>query len=139
MQGLNEVRLLGNLCADPDLRFTQAGKPVLNFRLATNERYKNAEGEWVERVDYHSCVLWGKRGEAISKFVSKGTPVFVSGGLRTSSWEDKEGQKRYKTEVNVNDIILLGSKSNSNSSEDDTSTSDSPAGDDAGGDDEIPF
>lgn len=133
MNGINEVRLLGNLTADPELRFTQSGQPVLNFRMATNEKYKNKEGEFVEKVEYHGCVLWGKRGEALAKFLTKGSPIHVSGALRTSSWEDKDnGQKRYKTEVNVNDVILLGGKRDGGASDD----ASPPAG---GSGDDIPF
>ena len=108
MDGLNRVMLLGNLGADPELRFTQSGQAVLNMRLATTESYLNKDKERVERTDWHSVVVWGKRGEALAKILTKGSSVFIEGSLRTSSYDDKEGNKRYKTEINANNIILTG-------------------------------
>lgn len=108
MDGLNRVMLLGNLGADPELRFTQSGQAVLNMRLATTETYLNKDKERVERTDWHNVVVWGKRGEALAKFLTKGSSVFIEGSLRTSSYDDKEGNKRYKTEINANNIILTG-------------------------------
>jgi single-strand DNA-binding protein len=102
--------LLGNLGADPELRYTQAGKAVLNMRLATTESYLDANKVRQERTDWHNVVLWGKRGEALAKFLTKGSTIFVEGGLRTSSYDDKEGVKRYKTEVHATNIILAGSR-----------------------------
>lgn len=116
-EGLNRVMLLGNLGADPELRHTKGGEPILNLRLATAERYKTRDGEWSERTDWHSCVVWGKRGEALSKILRKGSSIFVEGSLRTSSYE-KDGQKRYKTEVNVRNVLLTGGKSKGGRSSD---------------------
>ena len=107
-EGLNRVMLLGNLGADPELRFTQSGQAVLNMRLATTESYLDRNKVRQERTDWHNVVLWGKRGEALAKFLTKGTTIFVEGGLRTSSYDDKEGNKRYKTEIHANNIILAG-------------------------------
>jgi len=107
-EGLNRVMLLGNLGADPELRYTQSGSAVLNMRLATTESYLDKNKVRQERTDWHNIVLWGKRGEALAKFLTKGTTIFVEGGLRTSSYDDKEGNKRYKTEIHANNIILAG-------------------------------
>jgi single-strand DNA-binding protein len=107
-EGLNRVMLLGNLGADPELRYTQSGQAVLNMRLATTESYLDRNKVRQERTDWHNVVLWGKRGEALAKFLTKGTTIFVEGGLRTSSYDDKEGNKRYKTEIHANNIILAG-------------------------------
>jgi single-strand DNA-binding protein len=107
-EGLNRVMLLGNLGADPELRYTQSGQAVLNMRLATTESYLDKNKVRQERTDWHNIVLWGKRGEALAKFLTKGTTIFVEGGLRTSSYDDKEGNKRYKTEIHANNIILAG-------------------------------
>ena len=107
-EGLNRVMLLGNLGADPELRFTQSGQAVLNMRLATTESYLDKNKVRQERTDWHNIVLWGKRGEALAKFLTKGTTIFVEGGLRTSSYDDKEGNKRYKTEIHATNIILAG-------------------------------
>jgi single-strand DNA-binding protein len=109
-EGLNRVMLLGNLGADPELRYTQSGQAVLNMRLATTESYLDRNKVRQERTDWHNVVLWGKRGEALAKFLTKGSTVFIEGGLRTSSYDDKEGNKRYKTEVHATNLILAGSR-----------------------------
>jgi len=107
-EGLNRVMLLGNLGADPELRFTQGGQGVLNARIATTESYLDKNKVRQERTDWHNVVIWGKRGEALSKFLKKGDRVFVEGSLRTSSYEDRDGNKRYKTEINATNVILGG-------------------------------
>jgi single-strand DNA-binding protein len=109
-EGLNRVMLLGNLGADPDLRYTQGGQAVLNMRLATTESYLDRNKVRQERTDWHNVVVWGKRGEALAKFLTKGSTIFVEGGLRTSSYDDKEGNKRNKTEVIATNIILAGGR-----------------------------
>lgn len=109
-EGMNRVFLLGNLCADPELRTTQNGTAILKLRLATNERYLDANKAWQERTEYHSAIVWGKRGEALHRFLTKGSSVFVEGSLRTSSYEDKEGVKRYKTEIVASNVLLTGGK-----------------------------
>jgi single-strand DNA-binding protein len=106
--GLNKVMLIGNLGQDPELRYTQSGQAVLSMRLATNESFNNREGERQERTEWHQVTLWGKRAEALSKFLNKGKQLYVEGRLQTRSWEDKQGQKRYTTEVVATEIILLG-------------------------------
>jgi single-strand DNA-binding protein len=108
--GLNRVMLLGNLGADPELRFTQGGQAVLNMRLATTESYLDKDKVRRERTDWHNVVVWGKRGEALAKILTKGSSVFIEGGLRTSSYDNKEGQKVYKTEIHANNILLTGNR-----------------------------
>ena len=109
-EGLNRVMLLGNLGADPELRFTQGGQAVLNLRLATTESYLDRDKVRRERTDWHSVVVWGKRGEALAKILGKGSSIFIEGSIRTSSFDDKEGNKRYKTEVVANNVILAGGR-----------------------------
>ncbi len=139
-EGLNRVMLLGNLGADPELRVTPGGQSILKLRLATTESYLDKSNTRQERTEWHSITVWGKRGEALSKILSKGSSVFVEGSLRTSSYE-KDGEKRYKTEVNANNIILAGGKRDMG--EEPTKqtrqvkTPESDGGD--GGDDAIPF
>jgi single-strand DNA-binding protein len=106
-EGLNKVMLLGNLGADPELRVTQGGQAILKLRLATTENYLDRNNTRQERTEWHSVTLWGKRGEALSKFLSKGERIFVEGALRTSSYE-KDGEKRYRTEIVASNIILAG-------------------------------
>jgi single-strand DNA-binding protein len=107
-EGLNRVMLLGNLGADPELRYTQGGQAVLNLRLATTESYLDKDKVRRERTDWHSVVVWGKRGEALSKILAKGSSVFIEGSIRTSSYDDKDGNKRYKTEIVANNLLLTG-------------------------------
>jgi single-strand DNA-binding protein len=106
-EGLNKVMLLGNLGADPELKMTQSGQAVLKLRLATTETYLDKNQTRQERTEWHSVTLWGKRGEALAKFLTKGERIFVEGSLRTSSYE-KNGEKRYSTEINATNIILAG-------------------------------
>jgi single-strand DNA-binding protein len=109
-EGLNRVMLLGNLGADPELRMTGSGQAVLKMRLATSETYLDKNRVRQERTEWHSVVVWGKRAEALGKFLTKGSRLFIEGGLRTSSYDDKEGNKRYKTEIVAQNVILAGSR-----------------------------
>lgn len=106
-EGLNKVLLMGNLGADPELRVTPGGQPVLKLRLATTESYLDRNNARQERTEWHQITVWGKRGEALSRILHKGSSIFVEGGLRTSSYE-KNGEKRYRTEIVANNIILAG-------------------------------
>src|SRR3954470_11809353 len=108
--GLNRVMLLGNLGADPELRFTQGGQGVLNMRLATTESYLDKDKVRRERTDWHNVVVWGKRGEALAKILAKGSSLFIEGSLRTSSYDNKEGQKVYKTEIVAQNVLLTGGR-----------------------------
>src|SRR5450432_888478 len=108
-EGLNRVMLLGNLGADPELKMTSGGQAVLKLRLATSETYVDRNKVRQERTEWHSVVVWGKRAEALGKFLTKGSRLFVEGGLRTSNYDDKDGNKRYRTEIVASNIILSGS------------------------------
>lgn len=106
--GLNRVMLLGNLGAEPELRMTSGGQAVLKLRLATSETYLDRNKARQERTEWHSVVIWGKRAEALAKILAKGSKVFVEGGLRTSSYDDRDGNKRYRTEIVAQNLLLLG-------------------------------
>src|SRR5690606_32610309 len=105
---LNKVMLLGNLGADPELRQTNSGQAVLKLRLATSETYLDRNKVRQERTEWHQVIVWGKRAEALHKILSKGSRIFVEGGIRTSSYEDKDGNKRYRTEIQAQNVILSG-------------------------------
>ncbi len=109
-EGINRVMLLGNLGQDPELRFTQGGKAVLNIRLATTESYLDRDKVRKESTSWHDVVVWGARGEGLSKILFKGSQIFVEGSLRTSSYDGRDGQKRYRTEVNARNVVLCGKK-----------------------------
>ncbi len=108
-EGLNKVMLLGNLGADPELKVTQGGLAILKLRLATTESYLDKDQTRQERTEWHSVSMFGKRAEALSRFLKKGARLFVEGGLRTSSYE-KNSEKRYRTEIVATNVILSGSK-----------------------------
>jgi single-strand DNA-binding protein len=109
-EGLNRVTLLGNLGADPELRFTQGGLGVLNLRLAISESYLDKDKQRKEKTEWVNVVIWGKRGEALSKILAKGSSILVEGSLRTSSYDAQDGSKRYKTEVNATNVVLCGGR-----------------------------
>lgn len=111
-QGMNRVMLVGNLGADPELRYTDAGKPYLRLRLATSEAWIDKKtNELQERTEWHTVKVWGNRAEALARFLTKGTTIVVDGQLQTHSYE-KEGQKHYSTEVMARDVFLTGRRSN---------------------------
>jgi single-strand DNA-binding protein len=113
MDGMNKAILVGNLGMDPELKFTRGGQSVLKLRLATTESYLDKNNERKERTDWHSVVVWGKRAEGLNKVLQKGSTVWVEGRIQTRSWEDKDGGKKYATEINATDIGLLGGKGGS--------------------------
>ncbi len=106
--GLNRCTLIGNLCDDSEVRHTQSGQAVLNMRMAMSESWVDKDGERKERTEFMTVIMWGKRGEALGKFLTKGSKLCVEGRLQTRSWEDKSGNKRYTTEVVANNVVLLG-------------------------------
>ena len=107
---VNKVVIVGHIGADPETRFTPSGTAVTNFNLATNESRKNSEGEYQDRTEWHSCVLFGNRAEFAGEYLKKGQLVYLEGRLQTRSWEDDSGIKKYRTEVIGNEITMLGKK-----------------------------
>lgn len=116
-KGVNKVLLLGNVGKDPEIRSTPGGTIVATFSLATADRAKDQQGNWQDKTEWHNLVAFNRTAEIIRDYVKKGTQLFVEGKIQTRSWDDKEsGQKRYKTEILVNELTLLGSKSSGESS-----------------------
>ena len=129
---VNRVILVGHLGGDPDSRYTQSGTAVANFNVATNESRKNAEGEFQDHTEWHRCVLFGRSAETATQYLKKGQMVYIEGRLTTRSWEDKEGNKRYTTEVIGDLFTMLGRRS-------DNTGGNTPSNPESGDDDDLPF
>lgn len=106
----NHVQLIGNVGQEPTITNLDSGKKVARFSIATNENYKNDKGEKVQTTDWHTVVAWGKIAEIVENYVGKGKEIGITGKLKSRSYEDKDGIKRYVTEIEANEILLLGSK-----------------------------
>ena len=104
----NKVQLIGNLGNDPEIINLESGKTLAKFSLATNDSYKNADGEKVTNTQWHNVVAWGKTAEIIEKYVGKGKEVAIEGKLTSRSYDDKEGIKRYTTEIVCSELLMLG-------------------------------
>lgn len=104
---VNKVILIGNLGSDPELRYTQSGQAVANFNIATNERWNDKDGQTQERTEWHKIVVWGRQAENCEKYLSKGRQVYIEGRLQTRDWEDRDGNKRYTTEVVAQSVQFL--------------------------------
>lgn len=109
-KSLNKVLLIGRLGADPETKFVQTGMQVANFNLATTANWKDENGNLQSRTDWHRIVAWGKLAEICKEYLKKGSKVYIEGALQTRSYEDKDGQKRFITEIRANDMIMLDSK-----------------------------
>jgi single-strand DNA-binding protein len=143
-KSVNKVILVGNVGADPEVKYTPSGIPVGKFSLATNERFKNKSGEWQDRTEWHNIVAWQRLAEIVGEYVSKGSKVYIEGKLQTSSWEDqRSGEKKYRTEIVARDIVLLGLRENGNSKPEPATNGEQREPDDAGPveitDEDIPF
>ncbi len=107
MAGLNKVMLIGNVGADPEMRYTANGSAVTTFRVACNRSYTGSDGERKEETEWFSVVTWNKLAETCSQFLQKGRRAYVEGRLQTRSWEGPDGQRRYRTEVIANTVLFL--------------------------------
>lgn len=107
MAALNKVMLIGRLGRDPELRYTQAGQPVVNMRMATDESYTDQQGQKVEKAEWHSVVVWGRQAEPCSTYLRKGSLVYVEGSLQTRKWQAQDGTDRYSTEVKAMRVQFL--------------------------------
>lgn len=110
MKSVNKVILLGNVTRDPELKSTTGGKPVCTFGLATNRTWKDADGHKQSLPEYHNLVAWGVQAEFCEQYVQKGKPLYIEGYLKTRSWDSSEGTKIFRTEVILEEVILVGPK-----------------------------
>lgn len=116
-RAINKVILIGNLGQDPELRHTGNGTAVCNLRLATNESYKDQDGQLVEKTEWHSLVAWSRLAEICAEYLRKGSRVYFEGSLQTRSWEDRDGNTRYTTEIKVREMMMLDNRETNGTSE----------------------
>ncbi len=141
MAGVNKAILVGRLGKDPELKYTPSGQAVASFSLATGEKWKDKDGNMQERTEWHNIIVWGRMAENAKEYLAKGRQVYIEGRIQTRSWDDKDGNKKYMTEIVVQNLQYLGSRSDQSSA--------SPGGpppeaapqpaDLAGEDDDLPF
>lgn len=146
-RGVNKVILIGNIGSDPEVKYTASGVPVANFSLATSESWADkASGQRQERTEWHRLVLWRKLAEIAGQYLKKGSKIYVEGKLQTRSWDDPSGQKRYMTEIVVDDMQMLDGRGDAGYTGDAAHPGPGPqGGGDAGppgapmADDDLPF
>ena len=138
---VNKIILVGNLGKDPEVRFTGSGRAVCKFPLATSEVWNDAEKGRQERTEWHNVVVWGKQGETCGQYLSKGRQVYVEGSIRTRTYDDKDGNRRYMTEVIAQSVRFLGGQGGGRSAEaqEPPAPPEEPAGGGRADDDDIPF
>ncbi len=141
---VNKVLLIGRLGNNPEIRYTNTGTAVANFNLATSENWNDKNGQRQERTEWHRVVVWGKLAELCEKYLSKGRQCFVEGRLQTRSWDDKDGNKRYTTEIVASTIQFLGtanaqSSANTSAMESSPEMAEGPTLESSFTEDEIPF
>lgn len=124
---VNKVILIGNLGQDPELKYIASGTAVTTFSLATNERWTGKEGKKEERTEWHRIVVWGKLAELCSEYLSKGRTAFVEGRLQTREWQDKDGNKRYTTEIVASNVQFIGGRGENMGSSRTSHQSESPS------------
>lgn len=145
MASINKAFIMGNLGSDPELATTQSGQSVANFNVATNEQWTDKQGNKQERTEWHRIVVWGRQAEHCKEYLSKGRTVFIEGRIQTRNWEDRDGQKRYTTEVVAQNVQFVGGPGRSQAPADSGSNSlVEPAANDAApppaiADDDVPF
>jgi len=136
--GVNKVILIGNLGKDPELRYTPSGVAVANFSIATNERWKDKDGNYQDRTEWHRIVAWRKLAETVGEYLKKGSQVYIEGRLQTRTWEDQNGNKRSTTEIVADSLQMLGRREGVSSpdvAEPPTTSSD----DEMAANDDLPF
>jgi len=144
---VNKAILVGNVGSDPEVRHLEGGTPVANLRLATSETYTNRNGEKITQTEWHNIVLWRGLAEVAEKYVKKGSQLYIEGRIRTRSWDDRDGNKRYTTEIVADVLQMLGKRSDSSSDQgsvqnqqpENGTTKEEPTLPDANIDDDLPF
>ncbi len=139
---VNKVILIGRLGKDPEVKYTQGGTAIARFSLATDEFWKDQNGERQQRTEWHNIVAWDKLADICGQYLTKGKQVYIEGKLQTRSWEDKEGNKRYTTEIRADNMVMLGTRGDSGTGGGEKAGPAAPAGAPGGGeitDDDIPF
>lgn len=121
-RGVNKTVHIGNLGQEPELRYTDSGTAVCNMRLAVNESYTNADGERIDKTEWINVVAWGRLGEICNEYLDKGSQVYFEGKLQTRSWEDRDGNTRYTTEVKAQEIMFLDGNRDGGPSDPDAGT-----------------
>jgi single-strand DNA-binding protein len=141
MRGVNKVILVGNLGRDPEVRYIRDGTAVANLRIATSETWNDANGQKQERTEWHRVVAWGKLAEIAKEYMTKGRQVYVEGRLQTRSWDDREGNKRYTTEVRADQMIMLGTRGDAGGARDASGPDSAPPPDEPfqATDEDVPF
>ncbi|NOY79040.1 MAG: single-stranded DNA-binding protein [Calditrichaeota bacterium] len=135
--GVNKVILIGNLGKDPELRYTPNGTAVASFSIATNERWKDKEGNFQDHTEWHRIVAWRKLAETVGEYLKKGSQVYIEGRLRTRTWEDQNGNKRTTTEIVADSLQMLGRREGVSSS--DVAASPTASDDEMAASDDLPF
>ena len=136
MGSVNKVILLGNLGKDPELRYTPNGSPVANFTLATNEAWKDKDGNKQEHTEWHRIVIWGKLAEVAGEYLRKGGQVYLEGGIRSRTYKDRDGNEKSTSEIRVDNMVMLGRKGEGGSGEGPRPVAEKPP---EYNDDDIPF
>jgi len=139
MAGVNKVILIGNLGKDPDLRYTPGGQAVATFSLATSEKWRDKDGVMQDKTEWHNIVFWGKQAELAKEYLAKGRQVYIEGRIQTRSWDDKDGNKRYTTEIVGQRMQFLGTKGGAEKEMPAASAPEPPAADLGAEDDDLPF
>ena len=139
MAGVNKVILVGNLGKDPEVRHLENGTAVANFPIATSESYKDKEGNRIDQTEWHNVVVWRKLAEIAESYLKKGSQVYLEGKLRTRSWEDQQGNKKYTTEVVADTFTMLGKKEDTQNSFGPSNNSQTSKQDKIEEEDDLPF
>ncbi len=142
MASVNKAILIGNLGKDPEIRYTQSGQAVTTFSIATTRRWRDKDGANQEQTDWHNIVVWGRQAENANQYLKKGSPVFIEGRIQTRNYEDKDGQKRWITEIVAQSVQFLGRPGESGGSRESSgapSHQDEPPPDISEDDDDLPF